>query len=141
MKFWDSSALVPLLVKQSKTKAVVGVFRQDPVQAVWWGSEIECVSAISRLERNAGFPTLKLAEQAHRRLRKLRGAWQEIQPIVEVRETALRLLRVHVISAADAIQLAAAFVLSERRPGTLEFVCLDDRLSQAAQREGFICVF
>ena len=60
--------------------------------------------------------------------------------MVEVKETARRLLRVHPIGAADALQLAAAFVLAERRPSTLDFVCLDDRLTRAARREGFVCI-
>ena len=140
MRFWDSSALVPLLVKQSKTRAVATLFREDPVQAVWWGSDIECTSAIARVERTGGFSRTEVAEEAHARLRALREGWQEVQPVVEVKETARRLLRVHAISAADAMQLAAATVLSERRTGTLEFVCLDDQLLRAARREGFICV-
>ena len=140
MRFWDSSALVPLLVKQSKTRTVTALFRQNPTQAVWWGSDVECTSAISRLERSGGFSRAELAEEAHLRLGNLRDGWQEVQPVAEVKETARRLLRVHAISSGDALQLAAAFVLSERRPGTLDFVCLDDQLSAAARREGFICV-
>ncbi len=42
------------------------------------------------------------------------------------------------LKQADALQLGAAFVASERRPSTLEFVCLDDRLNDAARREGFV---
>jgi hypothetical protein len=54
-----------------------------------------------------------------------------------VLEMARRLLRVHPLRAADSLQLAAAVLASEGRPSTLEFVCLDDRLGIAAQREGF----
>ena len=140
MRFWDSSALVPLLVKQAKTGAVTAVFREDLVQAVWWGSDVECTSAIARLERDGDFPTSKVAEAVFVRLKALRSSWQEVQPVVEVKETARRLLRVHPIGAADALQLAAAFVLAERRPSTLDFVCLDDRLTRAARREGFVCI-
>ena len=46
MRFWDSSALVPLLVKQSMTRVATAAYRDDPVQGVWWDSDIECVSAI-----------------------------------------------------------------------------------------------
>jgi hypothetical protein len=38
---------------------------------------------------------------------------------------------------ADALQLAAAWLGSERRPATLPVVTLDDRLKAAALREGF----
>jgi hypothetical protein len=68
----------------------------------------------------------------------LRASWQEIQPVAEIKMTARRFLRVHPLRAADASQLAAAFVVAERRPSTLEFVCLDDRLNSAARREGFV---
>ena len=37
----------------------------------------------------------------------------------------------------DSRQLAAAIIASEHEPATLEFVTLDDRLSNAASREGF----
>lgn len=140
MRYWDSSALVPLLVKQSMTRVVTTAYREDRVQGVWWGSEIECSSAISRLERNGDFATTQAAQEALDRLEALRQAWHQVEPSSEVKETARRLLRVHSVRAADALQLAAAMVMSERRPGTLEFVCLDDRLSHAARREGFVCI-
>jgi hypothetical protein len=54
-----------------------------------------------------------------------------------VRETAVRLLRVHSIRAADGLQLAAAIFAPRNRPPALPFVCLDDRLREAAVREGF----
>ena len=62
----------------------------------------------------------------------------EIEPSDEIRETARRFLRVHPLRAADALQLAAAFVAAERRPSTLAFVTLDDRLRAAASQEGFL---
>ena len=66
--------------------------------------------------------------------------WQEVEAGDLVRETAIRLLRVHPLRAADSLQLAAAFVAAEGRPSTLEFVTLDDRLALAAQREGFVVI-
>ena len=103
---------------------------------VWWGSEVECVSALARLEREASMATDSIT-QAMMRLRALRASWQEIQPAEVLKEIAFRLLRVHKLRAADSLQLAAALVACESRPSSLEFVCLDERLSLAAQREGF----
>jgi len=54
-----------------------------------------------------------------------------------VRETAARLLRVHLLRSADALQLAAALVACDHRPHAWQFVCLDARLCAAAEREGF----
>jgi predicted nucleic acid-binding protein len=60
-----------------------------------------------------------------------------VQPVRGVRTTAIRLLRVHPLRTADAFQLAAAIVAAENHPASLQFVTLDDRLGQAAEREGF----
>lgn len=136
MRFWDSSAVIPLLVRQAATDFVDGLRRKDPAMTAWWGTAVESASAITRLEREQQVSPSASAE-AFRRLKGLRQAWVEIQPGEELRETAIRFLRVHPLHAADALQLAAAFLAAERRPSTLEFVCLDERLSVAAQREGF----
>ncbi len=137
MKFWDSSALVPLLVRESRTTGLAAVYRQDPDIAAWWGTEVECSSAVARLER-AGVLDADRTEEVLSRLDALRQRWQEIQPVADVKMTARRFLRVHPLRAADALQLAAAFIASERRPSTLGFVCLDSRLTDAARREGFV---
>jgi hypothetical protein len=50
---------------------------------------------------------------------------------------ASRLLRVHPLRAADALQLAAALAAAKGDPSSLDVVCLDQRLSEAARREGF----
>jgi predicted nucleic acid-binding protein len=60
-----------------------------------------------------------------------------VDPSDAVREAAVRFLRVHPLRAADALQLAAAFVAAEGRPASLEIITLDDRLATAARKEGF----
>jgi uncharacterized protein len=56
----------------------------------------------------------------------------------EKHEAAIRFLRVHLLRAGDALQLAAAFLAAERRPSSLEMITLDDRLGAAARKEGFV---
>ena len=136
MRFWDSSALVPLLVDERTSGRVLAAYLDDPELLVWWGSEIECVSAFARLERE-GSLTRGSTLVALQRLERLAVAWREIQPVERVRQLAVRLLRVHPLRAADALQLAAAIVASEDHPETLPLVTLDDRLAEAAEREGF----
>ena len=46
----------------------------------------------------------------------------------------------HPLRAADALQLAAAFLAAERRPASLELVTLDDRVAAAARKEGFAVI-
>ena len=61
----------------------------------------------------------------------------EVQPSERVRSTAQRALRVHALRAADALQLAAAIVAAGEDRASLVVVCLDQRLTLAARREGF----
>ena len=136
MKFWDASAIVPLLVAESTTRPLQALANRDSDLLVWWGSQVECASAIARLEREA-LLDLKGAASALHRLKQLADGWHEIEPSEIIRENALRFLRVHRLRAADALQLAAAFIAAERRPSSLEVVTLDDRLAEAARKEGF----
>ena len=136
MKFWDASAIVPLLVAESTTRSLQALAYRDSDLLVWWGSQVECASALARLERGA-LLDVKGAALAFDRLKQLANGWHEIEPSEIIRENALRFLRVHPLRAADALQLAAAFLAAERRPSSLEFVTLDDRLADAARKEGF----
>jgi predicted nucleic acid-binding protein len=139
VKFWDTSAIVPLLVSEPTTRRVQTLLRRDPEILVWWGTEVECVSALTRLQRTAVIDGQELA-LASDRLRWLASAWIEVEANELVRESAKRFLRVHPLRAGDALQLAAAFIGADRRPSSLEIVTLDERLAIAAQKEGFTLV-
>ena len=136
MNFWDSSAIVPLLIAESATAQMQALARQDPDMLVWWASEVECASALARLER-AGALSPEGIERALRRLTDLAQGWHEIEPNEVVREAATRFLRVHPLRAAAAMQLAAAFAAAEGRPRTLPLLSLDACLGEAARKEGF----
>lgn len=136
MKFWDSSALVPLLIVEPAREALLNLIDTDGELIVWWGSPVECVSAIARRER-AGEMGVVAANDAIRRLHALSPTWVEVSPSIQVRHMAERLLRVHALRAADSLQLAAALAVAEQKPEVLGMVCLDERLSTAARREGF----
>jgi len=136
VRFWDSSALIPLLVPEALSRPLQSLFRADPVVFAWWATEIECTSAIARRQR-LGQLSEGIAIEAFVRLTALRAGWHEVEPGEEVRDAAKRFLRVHDLRTADALQLAAAFFAAEARPSTLEFISLDDRLVAAARREGF----
>jgi uncharacterized protein len=136
MKFWDASAIVPLLMMEPTSGALQELAAADPAMLVWWGSEVECASAVARLEREGALDTAALNE-AFDRLKRIAAGWHEIDPSDGIREAAVRFLRVHPLRAANALQLAAAFVAAERRPSTLELITLDDRLAASARKEGF----
>ncbi len=136
MKFWDASAVVPLLLAEPSSHRLRRLARADPEVVVWWGTEVECASAIARRHREGSLSEAGV-RAAFERLARLSRMWQEAEPVDAVREVARRLLRVHPLRAADALQLAAAVVTSGTRPSTLEFVTLDQRLAVAANVEGF----
>jgi len=130
---------VPLLVVEPTPRDLQALARHDSDMLVWWGSEVERVSALGRLERAAALDA-KAVALALDRLKKLANGWHEIEPNEIVRETAMRFLRVHPLRAADALQLAAAFIAAERRPASLQVITLDERLADADRREGFALV-
>ncbi len=136
MRFWDASAIVPLLITEGTSRRLQSLVISDPRMAVWWASEVECVSALVRREREGMLDTRAL-EMALHQLREFADAWLEVEPSGFIRESAVRILRVHTLRAADALQLAAAFAAAERRPASLEMVTLDERLAGAARKEGF----
>ena len=136
MKFWDSSAVVPLLVGEPMTQVISGILKKDRQMHVWWATEVECASTLARLERDG--TDSAIIEAALTRLAALREDWNEISPGDSVRVIAERLLRIHPLRSADALQLAAALVLADGEPRSVTFLSFDDRLRQAARLEGLI---
>ena len=136
MNFWDSSALVPLLSTEPGSPRFRALLKKTPLQCVWWGSRVECNSALQR-ERRAGRISDVEERNALAILRRLESAWMEIQPSEAVRNRAESLLRQHPLRAADSLQLAAALEACEGIPARLPFVSADARLREAASREGF----
>lgn len=135
MRFWDSSAVVPLLLDQPATRELTALARDAEGLAVWWGTIVECTSAIARTSR-AGVISSAEESQALSLLAAIAGTWTEVQPAEGVRNGARRLLRVHPLRAADAMQLAAALAWADGAVN-LQLVTRDERLANAAQREGF----
>ena len=128
--------MVPLIVAEASTNTVQSMIGDDPLMCVWWSTEVECASAIARLEREDALSDASTTA-AFERLDALAESWNEVQPAATLRAVARRLLRVHDLRAADALQLAAALVAAERVPSSLAIVTLDERLAGAARREGF----
>ncbi|MBI2911476.1 MAG: PIN domain-containing protein [Chloroflexi bacterium] len=136
MRFWDSSALAALVLDEEHTAIVQPLRDGDPDVYVWWAARVECVSASVRAGRE-GRLTAAAERLARDTLHDLFEAVLEVAPADDVRLRAERLLGVHPLRAADALQLAAALMWARERPMGLDFVCLDRRLSGAARREGF----
>lgn len=136
MMSWVSSALGPLVITESTTDAVREMLHADETLVVWWGTVLECRSAISRTLRE-GVLDDRTAEQALAVLKHLAGAWTEVLPGERLRGIAGRILMTHSLRAADALQLAAAVVWADGDESACTFMCQDARLRSAARAEGF----
>jgi len=136
MRFWDSSAIILLCLKEKTSEDVKGLMKDDEDIVVWWTTYIECLSALSRRQRE-GVLTSGDAAKARAVLSALAAAWSEVHPTELVRLRAERLLSIHPLRAADAMQLAAALVWAQETPRGLGFVCLDQNLRESSLKEGF----
>jgi predicted nucleic acid-binding protein len=136
VRFWDSSAIVPLVCAEGSSRACRAWLRQDPVVLVWALAATEVISALARKRREGQLDQQRFAV-AKQRLAKLEQAWNEVIRLEAVRSRARRLIEVHPLRAADALHLAAALVAVEERTASIEFVTFDERLARAAEKEGF----
>jgi len=139
MIFWDSSALVSLLVDESDSAQRKNLLRDDSQMAVWWATVVEVESALQRRLREGSLDadSIRITRQ---RLVELSQSWHEVNTTAAVRKLALRLLRTHPLRAADSMQLAAALALEAGGYHNLAFACADQRLSTAAELEGLVAI-
>lgn len=139
MKFWEASAVASLCLEESRSPDVDRLLREDPGMTVWWATSVECASAIAR-HRRAGALSSADEDAAFEILDRLSSVWYEIQAGRLVRSYAFRVLRVHPLRAADALQIAAALVWAGTPASgptpAVEIVTLDNRVAEAARLEG-----
>ena len=136
MKFWDTSALVPLVVEEPATDALRGVLSQDRDAVVWMLTSVELLSTLARLGRMSE-ELEDVLPTARAEVMDLFARCATVTHAGEVRRRAERLVSVHPLTAADAMQLAAALIASGDRPESLDFVTLDKALARCARLEGF----
>ena len=136
MKYWDASAIIPLVISESESPLVRSWAGRDPAIVTWAWTPVELVSAVERRARE-GAITPEMRREALKRFSQLADAWDEVADLLPVRRKAIQLLARHPLRAADSAQLAAALVAAESDPAAMVFVCLDKRLAEAAEREGF----
>ena len=136
MRFWDTSALLPLFVAEKQSSRARSWLRRDPVVVVWTLARVEVLSALARRERDEPSAARALI-RARTRVLAAWEEWSEIVALEPVRRQAERLVSVHPLRAADALQLGAALVATDLDPAGLELVTFDERLAVAAEKEGF----
>lgn len=131
--------MVPLCCFQSQTAEARRTARLYPRQVIWWATPVEVVSSVNRLRREEKL-TQEGKQQALSRLAYLRSRWSEMLPTSEVRDLAERLLNIHKLRAADALQLSAALVWCSHRPRDRHFIGGDGDLANAAEAQGFTVI-
>ncbi len=139
MRFWDSSALVTLFVAQPSSAEVRAIYAEDDQVLAWELTDVELRSALCRLEQDQVLTIVALQKAVAR----IEEFWTSVHIVTlnpPVKERAKRLLGVHALGAADSLQLGAALTAVGERPHGWAFVCLDQRLGEAARREGFTVV-
>jgi predicted nucleic acid-binding protein len=135
LAFWDSSALVPLCVRQDFTpRALLFYKKYDAV--VWWATPVEIASAIARLVRMKQLDRRDWAK-ARRTGRELADEWFAIQPSDALRARAFQLVDSYDLRAADALQLAAALEWCKGDAQGQVFLTADEKLREAAVLVGF----
>jgi predicted nucleic acid-binding protein len=137
MKFWDSSAIVPLLMNEEGTDYCLKTLSDDQEMLIWCLSKVEVISALCRRVRD-GMLSESDFQRAKRHLNQITERAYEVKAIEKVRDRALRLLEVHPLRAADACQLASALIATQEDPNRLGILCFDQRLRNAAIKEGFL---
>ena len=135
MKYWDTSALVPLLVDEARSDDMERLRGRDPRIITWGWTRVEIAAALARRSRDGGLSGTRRRE-ALDRFAVLADSWNEVSDLIAVRTRAFALVGRHPLRAADAAHLGAALWVAGDDPSSLEFVCIDGRLADAAEREG-----
>jgi predicted nucleic acid-binding protein len=133
--FWDTSALVPLCVRQSITPRAMALYQMHEVM-VWWATPVEIASALARLVRMKQLDSADWGK-ARRLAKKLADSWSVIQHSDKLRTKATDLVERYDLRTADSLQLAAALEWCEDTPQGRVFLTSDQRLRDAALLSGF----
>lgn len=135
MRFWDSSALIPLMISEARSGDVERLLLEDADIVSAAIAPIEVTSAVWR-RKHRNELTLDEIYQADRVFAELSRNWRSIEQYPDIVDRSLVLLSRHRLRTLDALQLATALVLvgNER---SLPIVTLDQRLTTAARAEGF----
>jgi uncharacterized protein len=136
VRFWDTSALLPLFIAEQETARAKSWLRADPTVVVWTLTRVELLSALARRRREEPAASKRL-QAARQQVLDTWTRWSEVTAVDVVRRYAERLVDTYPLRAADALQLGAALVVAENGSVALTFVTFDRRQAEVAEREGF----
>jgi hypothetical protein len=142
--YLDTSALVKIFVREEGTEQIRRLVHPDAGHrlAILSLSRVEFRAAIRRRATLGHFDT-EVADGLIRDFADRLSTVFQVQPVNEaVLEKAARVIDRHSLRAYDAMQLGGCIVLKATLGDQMEtrFVCADDELLIAAQREGLTAI-
>ena len=140
--FFDSSSLVKRYTKEAGTAWVMNIFKPVKANSIYVAriTFVEVISALSRKARGGQINSSAEIKAIGRFRRAFHGKFRAVEISPNLTEHAAQLARKHFLRGYDAIQLAAALEVHQKRNSlglsSLTFVCADDKLNDAAKAEG-----
>ena len=132
--FWDTSALVPLLVAETTSARAEALLRNATRALVWWGTSVELRHALGRRLREGDLLPADL-RAVEARLGVVLTEMETVAPSADLRTLAESLAFSGTLRSADALQLAAGLTIATDL--SLDaFVTFDRRLAEAARARG-----
>jgi hypothetical protein len=132
--FWDTSALLPLCVRQKQTSQANALYTRYGL-GVWWGTPVEIMSGLTRMKRSKEIDHHQFLAGSQT-AQYLADAWESVNPSKKLAAHACTLLELYPLRAADALQLAAALDYFDQTPRGHVFITGDQRLADAARQSG-----
>ena len=128
LQFWDTSALIPLVFDEPRTRDSCWIHEQDSHRMAWDWMVVEAHAVLHR--RKATPDQFAMLGSLMKEF-----TFFSLQLDIAVRSAILKLLQAHHLRSADAGHL---YFLKQvkKLPGKLEFVCYDQELVRAAKKEG-----
>lgn len=136
MRFWDSSALLSLMIDDVHTSRANAILNTDDVIVASFISPVEVSSGLWR-RRHASELSAAQHWNADEQFADLSRSWMTVDDVNRIVDEALSLLSRHALRTGDAVQLGSAIVARRTLRTTLRFVTFDKRLAVAARAEGF----
>lgn len=136
MIYWDSSALIKKYLREEGSDVVHRRLKADSVVITSQIAYAEVHATFARKLREKAFST-----RIHQKICRLFDADWKAMIIVRMDDVLLPVIRDllvrHPLRSADSIHLASAVHVSERaRHSSLSFACADEKLLEAAIKEG-----
>jgi predicted nucleic acid-binding protein len=142
--YLDSSALVKRYVAEIGTDWIGRLCAVEAGNTLYTArvSGAEIAAAMFRREREGALAAADVQAAISQFKADFRRRYHIVEITDQLVDTAMALVERHALRGYDAVQLAAALELHGTRSALslspIHFVCADERLNQAADREGLV---